>query len=110
MKVVSYYEFQTFRWDHYHATVFYYINTGKLLFKIQGLFKDHILEFQGPYLLLFILRFDINYQNILIIMGLFFLMATIFYENSFVIAYQRITFRNEQDNNSDDASYQMFFD
>ena len=43
-------------------------------------------------------------------MGLFFLMATIFYENSFVIAYQRITFRNEQDNNSDDASYQMFFD
>ena len=24
--------------------------------------------------------------------------------------YQRITFRNEQDNNSDDASYQMFFD
>ena len=33
-------------------------------------------------------------------------MATIFYENSFVIAYQRITFRNEQDNNSDDASYQ----
>ena len=96
MKVVSYYEFQTFRWDHYDATVFYYINTGKLLFKIQGLFKDHILEFQGPYLLLFILRFDINYQNILIIMGLFFLMATIFYENSFVIAYQRITFRNEQ--------------
>ena len=37
-------------------------------------------------------------------------MATIFNENSFVIAYQRITFRNEQDNNSDDASYQMFFD
>ena len=88
----------------------YYINTGKLLFKIQGLFKDHTLKFQGPYLLLFTLRFDINYQNILIIMDLFFLMATIFYENSFVIAYQRITFRNEQDNNSDDASYQMFFD
>ena len=37
-------------------------------------------------------------------------MATIFYENSFVIDYQRIPFRNEQDNNSDDASYQMFFD
>ena len=37
-------------------------------------------------------------------------MATIFYENSFVIAYQRIPFRNKQDNNSDDASYQMFFD
>ena len=37
-------------------------------------------------------------------------MATIFHENSFVIAYQRITFRNKQDNNSDDASYQMFFD
>ena len=37
-------------------------------------------------------------------------MATIFYENSFVSAYQRITFHNEQDKNSDDASYQMFFD
>ena len=37
-------------------------------------------------------------------------MATIFCENLFVIAYQRITFRNEQDNYSDDASYQMFFD
>ena len=40
-------------------------------------------------------------------------MATIFYENSFVSAFQRIPFRNEQDNNnrsnSDDASYQMFF-
>ena len=39
-------------------------------------------------------------------------METIFYENSFVSAFQRITFRNEQDNNrsnSDDASYQMFF-
>ena len=70
-KVVSYYECQTFRWDHYDATVFYYINTGNLLFKIQGLFKDHILKFQGPYLLLFTLRFDINYQNNLIIMGLF---------------------------------------
>ena len=28
----------------------------------------------------------------------------------YMSAYQRITFRNEQDNNSDDASYQMFFD
>ena len=38
-------------------------------------------------------------------------MATIFfYENSFVSTYQRITFRTEQDNYSDDASYQMFFD
>ena len=37
-------------------------------------------------------------------------MATIFYENSFMSAFQRIAFRNEQDNNSDDASYQMFFD
>ena len=38
-------------------------------------------------------------------------MATIFYENSFASAFQRITFRNEQDNiNSDDASYQTFFD
>ena len=27
-----------------------------------------------------------------------------FYENSFVSTYQRITFRNEQDSNSDDAS------
>ena len=36
-------------------------------------------------------------------------MATIFYENSFVSACQTITFHNEQDNNSDDASYQMFF-
>ena len=33
-------------------------------------------------------------------------MATVFYENSFVSAYQIITFHNEQDNNSDDASYQ----
>ena len=37
-------------------------------------------------------------------------MATVFYENSFVSAYQMITFQNEQDNDSDDASYQMFFD
>ena len=37
-------------------------------------------------------------------------MATIFLWKSFVSAYQRISFRNEQDNNSDDASYQMFFD
>ena len=37
-------------------------------------------------------------------------MTTIFYENSLVSAFQRITFRNEQDYNSDDASYQMFFD
>ena len=37
-------------------------------------------------------------------------MATVFYENSFVSAYHIITFHNEQDNNSDDASYQMFFD
>ena len=37
-------------------------------------------------------------------------METTFYENSFVSAYQRITFRNEQDNNSDNASYQMFFE
>ena len=36
-------------------------------------------------------------------------MATVFYENSFVSAYQIITFHNEQDNDSDDASYQMFF-
>ena len=33
-------------------------------------------------------------------------MATVFYENSFVSAYQIITFHNEQDNDSDDASYQ----
>ena len=25
-------------------------------------------------------------------------------------AYERIAFRNEKDNDSDDASYQMFFD
>ena len=37
-------------------------------------------------------------------------MATVFYKNSFVSAYQIITFHNEQDNDSDDASYQMFFD
>ena len=37
-------------------------------------------------------------------------MATIFYENLFVSTYQRITFGDEQDNNSDNASYQMFFD
>ena len=36
-------------------------------------------------------------------------MATVFYENSFVSAYQIITFHNEQDSDSDDASYQMFF-
>ena len=42
-------------------------------------------------------------------MGLF-LNGNHFYENLFVSTYQRITFRNEQDNNSDDASYQMFFD
>ena len=36
-------------------------------------------------------------------------MATVFYENSFVSAYQIITCHNEQDNDSDDASYQMLF-
>ena len=30
-KVVSYYECQTFRWDHCDATVFCYVNTSKLL-------------------------------------------------------------------------------
>ena len=76
--------------------------------KFKDFSRTTLLNFKD--LIYYFLRFDINYQNILIIMGLFFLMATIFYENSFVIAYQRITFRNEQDNNSDDASYQMFFD
>ena len=76
--------------------------------KFKDFSRTTFLNFKD--LIYYFLRFDINYQNILIIMGLFFLMATIFYENSFVIAYQRITFRNEQDNNSDDASYQMFFD
>ena len=42
-------------------------------------------------------------------MGLF-LNGNHFYENLFVSTYQRITFRNEQDNNRNDASYQMFFD
>ena len=37
-------------------------------------------------------------------------MATTFYENSFASAYQRITFCNVQDNNSDDDSYQIFVD
>ena len=76
--------------------------------KFKDFSRTTFLNFKD--LIYYFLRFDINYQNILIIMGLFFLMATIFYENSFVIAYQRITFRNEPDNNSDDASYQMFFD
>ena len=76
--------------------------------KFKDFSRTTFLNFKD--LIYYFLRFDINYQNILIIMGPFFLMATIFYENSFVIAYQRITFRNEQDNNSDDASYQMFFD
>ena len=69
-KVVSYYECQTFRWDHYDATVFCYVNTSKLLFKIQGLSRTTFLNFKD-FIYYFLHRFDINYQNVLIIMGLF---------------------------------------
>ena len=96
----------------------------KLTYDITGLAKElnnntmksinrvrtHILKFQGHYLLLFT-QVRHKLQKYSDSNGPFFLTATIFYENSFV--HERLIkeyFRNEQDNNSDDASYQMFFD
>ena len=48
-------------------------------------FKDHIFKFQGPYLLL-LTQVPNKLQKYSDNNGPFSLMATIFYENSFVIA------------------------